>query len=65
MKTLKGMKENFSSLENKALKNSKFIIGGMGTGTITTANSSAGGQVDKDTYRDGVWISRLIVGTPY
>lgn len=64
MKKLTGMNENFSSLENKKLKNSQFIKGGIGTGTITTINSTAGGAVDKDTYKDGVWISRLYVGVP-
>lgn len=59
MKKLKSLK-NFSSLENKTLKDLKSVQGGrgIGAGSSRTAPSNAGGNTDTDTYFDdtsGTW----------
>lgn len=59
MKKLKKMK-NFSSLENKMLKDLKSVQGGLaiGGGSSRSAGSNAGGNSDTDYYFDaspGVW----------
>ncbi|GEN75153.1 grasp-with-spasm system A modified peptide [Chryseobacterium hagamense] len=53
MKKLKGLKNNFSSLENKKLKNLNLIQGGKLPGTSTrSAASGAQGATDVDYYSD-------------
>ncbi|AZI55205.1 grasp-with-spasm system A modified peptide [Epilithonimonas vandammei] len=57
MKKLKKMK-NFSSLENKMLKDLKAVQGGIVAGSSHSAASNAGGNSDTDHYSDaspGVW----------
>jgi len=59
MKKLKSLK-NFSSLENKTLKDLKSACGGraIGAGSSRSAPSNAGGNTDTDYYFDdtpGVW----------
>ncbi len=61
MKKLIGMKKNFSSLENKKLKDLKSIQGGlMAAGSSRKSPSNAGGQWDQDYYTDnntaGEWV---------
>ncbi|MEJ5102202.1 hypothetical protein WH267_00495 [Chryseobacterium sp. MYb328] len=62
MKKLVGMKRNFSSLENRKLKNSKVIFGG-GTNTRTTsetgANGNPGNTGDTKLYNDGELVATL------
>jgi hypothetical protein len=62
MKKLQGMKNNFSSLENKELKNSKVIFGG-GTNVRTTSetgpNGNPGNTGDTVLYNDGKKVSTL------
>jgi putative peptide modification target (TIGR04139 family) len=53
MKKVKGLKNNFSSLENKKLKNLTSIQGGKLPGSSTrTAASNAQGASDVDHYSD-------------
>lgn len=61
MKKLIGMKNNFSSLENKRLQNLKAITGGAASSR--KAESNAGGQWDQDYYSDDTagewkWVGR-------
>lgn len=69
MKKLKGMKNNFSSLENKKLVNLGSIQGGQSS--RSAASNAVGGDCsDTDYYNDdasGNWTycCRLIVCGPY
>lgn len=64
MKKVKGLKKNFSSLENKKLKNLTSIQGGKlpGAGSSRSAQSNAvgTGHYDIDYYNDdaasGTWV---------
>lgn len=64
------MKKNFSSLENKKLKDLKTIQGGLHAGggsSVRKADSNAGGELDSDYYTDATagvwkWDHRLYVG---
>lgn len=60
MKKLKGMKSDFSSLENKRLKNLKSISGGNGTTYAIKCNLiNSEGCTDTDYYNDdGSYKSR-------
>ncbi|MCW3159931.1 grasp-with-spasm system A modified peptide [Chryseobacterium oryctis] len=61
MKKLKGMKSNFSSLENKKLENLQSVKGGSASSRKSPSN--AGGAVDQDYYTDDgsgnwKWVGR-------
>ncbi|PVV49958.1 MULTISPECIES: TIGR04139 family peptide modification target [unclassified Chryseobacterium] len=61
MKKLKGMKKDFSSLENKKLKNLDSIFGGFPGFTTDFWSQSSISQwncSDIDTYVDGVHVQR-------
>jgi putative peptide modification target (TIGR04139 family) len=66
MKKLVGMKKNFSSLENKKLKDLKSIVGGGGSSYAIKCNLvNSAGCSDTDYYNDdGSYKSRgwLCVG---
>lgn len=56
MKKLKGMKNNFSLLENKKLENLQSVKGGFASSRKSESN--AGGNYDQDYYTDdtaGEW----------
>jgi putative peptide modification target (TIGR04139 family) len=63
MKTLKGMKKGFSSLENKKLENLKSIQGGIAVDALSTRMAKSNvydsvGGGDSDYYSDstsGEW----------
>lgn len=69
MKKLTGMKSNFSSLENKKMKDLKSIQGGLAAGTtkVITSNVPSGPDcTESDHYNDnGGYIGRLEVCGPY
>ncbi|WP_172625746.1 grasp-with-spasm system A modified peptide [Chryseobacterium panacisoli] len=61
MKKLIGMKSNFSSLENKKMKNLQSINGGGGT-AINYVSTNKGEVYDKETWVDHKLSSTLEVG---
>lgn len=64
MKKLTGMKKNFSSLENKKMKNTQNILGGLAEGSsdYTNVNTSSPGCTDSVRYRDGKKVSTTWIG---
>ncbi|MDQ1096452.1 MULTISPECIES: TIGR04139 family peptide modification target [Chryseobacterium] len=65
MKKLTGMKNNFSSLENKRLQNLNKILGGQVDGGATAINyveTNKGDCPDKETWKDHKLVNTLIVG---
>ena len=70
MKKLTGMKSNFSSFENKKMKNLQSIKGGSASSRSAPSgyrNSDGTTTVDADVYSDntpGVWTykTRFVVG---
>ncbi|WP_426477330.1 TIGR04139 family peptide modification target [Chryseobacterium sp. CBSDS_008] len=60
MKKLKGMKSNFSSLENKKLNDLKSITGGLMASTaINYVSTNNGDCYDKETWVDHKLSSTL------
>jgi putative peptide modification target (TIGR04139 family) len=63
MKKLIGIKKNFSSFENKELKNLQSICGGEETQQSQESNVSEEGSYEADKYSDsGTYMSRITVG---
>ena len=62
MKKLTGMKSNFSSLENKKMKNLQAITGGEETNNYSYVLTEKPNCSDKETKKDGKLISTLFVG---
>lgn len=59
------MKGNFSSLENKKLKNLQAIHGGGGTNERTSSQTGSGGNSsDTAYYKDGVKTMTLTIEGP-
>ncbi|MGG5209950.1 hypothetical protein ACQWU4_13555 [Chryseobacterium sp. MIQD13] len=67
MKKLQGMKNGFSSLENKKLSNPGNIFGGrlaesnVRTTQETAASGNAGNTGDTQMYNDGVLVATITV----
>lgn len=61
MKNLKGMKSDFSSLENNKLSNLQVIQGGGDT-AINTVNTNKGDCPDKETWKDHKLANTIVVG---
>lgn len=63
MKKLQGMKNGFSSLENKKLNSPKIIMGGLSTNVRTTsptgANGNPGNTGDTAICNDGKQVATL------
>ncbi|WP_370899167.1 TIGR04139 family peptide modification target [Chryseobacterium gossypii] len=64
MKKLTGMKSNFSSLENKKMKNLQFIQGGDQTSQCQESTVCGSSCADTAYYTDGVKTKTLYVGEP-
>ncbi|MFS4472124.1 TIGR04139 family peptide modification target [Chryseobacterium sp. T20] len=65
MKKLNGMKRDFSSLENKKLKNLQVIKGGEGTNVRTSEATICGNNCsDTNYFKDGVKTMTLTVEGP-
>ncbi|NIF07407.1 TIGR04139 family peptide modification target [Chryseobacterium sp. Tr-659] len=69
MKKLKGMKRNFSSLENKKLNDVRSIVGGNGSSYSIKSNLvNSDGCTDTDYYNDdGSYKTRgwLCIGSSF
>lgn len=63
MKNLQGMK-NFSSLENKKLKNMQAIHGGDDSARTSSQSSSGGNSSDTVYYKDGIKTMTLHIEGP-
>jgi putative peptide modification target (TIGR04139 family) len=64
MKKLNGIIKDFSSFENKELKNLQSIVGGLVASQISIeSNCAAPGTAESDKYTDGgTYICRVTVG---
>ncbi|UTX48147.1 TIGR04139 family peptide modification target [Chryseobacterium sp. MA9] len=64
MKKLNGMKRNFSSLENKKMKNLQNIHGGADTARTSEPTQCGNNCSDTAYYKDGVKTMTLTIEGP-
>ncbi|MDQ0065899.1 TIGR04139 family peptide modification target [Chryseobacterium lathyri] len=64
MKKLQGMKNGFSSLENKQLKDLQSIRGGDDSARTSSQSSSGSNSSDTVYYKDGIKTMTLVIEGP-